>query len=232
MPEHMLGRRISPDERDRRYPMRLMFRREPPPARLFRNFFLPAELPMDQGATGTCVAHAWRGFLLGAPLTTETAPNPYDMYRQLILLDEWPDNDYESTSPDHALQSGSSVRAGVKYLQSQGYIQSYVWASSAEDCARWILGGYGTVVMGTNWYSGMETPDRYGRVRVEGDVLGGHAWLLFGYNRMTKLFRAMNSWGTGWGKRGRFQVGFEDLDRLIHEQGEACAAVEQEVQPV
>lgn len=201
--------------------------------RPYRYYKTGPSLPMNQGSTGTCVAHAWRGFLMAAPMMTRDAPDPYEMYRKIILLDEWTDNDHEATAQNiSALQSGTSVRAGVKLLQDSGHIESYVWAASAEDCARWIL-TRSTVVMGTDWTSGLDHPDpRTGRVQVTGPVLGGHAWLLTGYNRLTGLFRAMNSWGPTWGLKGQFYISYDDLDLLIRREGEACAAVEQRVQRV
>lgn len=231
MPAHKLGRRSAPDVRDRAYPMRSVM---PSFAlRPYRYYKTGSFLPMDQGATGTCVAHAWRGFLLAAPLMCPTPPDAFDLYRRIVLLDEWTDNDHEATSTNNsALQSGTSVRAGVKHLQELGFIESYVWAASAEECARWIL-TRSTIVMGTNWTSGMDHPDyRTGMAQVTGPSLGGHAWLLTGYNRLTKVFRAMNSWGTLWGREGRFYLSYNDLDKLIKEDGEACAAVEQRVTPL
>ena len=38
--------------------------------------------------------------------------------------------------------------------------------------------------------------------------------------------RAVNSWGEGWGQRGRFWLTFGDLDKLIKADGEACVAIE------
>jgi C1A family cysteine protease len=35
-----------------------------------------------------------------------------------------------------------------------------------------------------------------------GDVVGGHAVLLVGYDLNSRLWRVRNSWGTGWGEGG------------------------------
>jgi C1A family cysteine protease len=36
----------------------------------------------------------------------------------------------------------------------------------------------------------------------------------------------VNSWGTGWGLKGRAYLTFETLDRLIKMEGEAAVATE------
>ena len=228
MPENKFGRRQSFDPRDRRFMMREVVP-DLSSFRPWRYYDMPFPLPLDQGRTGTCVAHAWVGFLRGAPIETSNAPSPFTLYREFVLVDEWTDNDAEANAPmDSLLQSGTSVRAGAKVLQHRGHIAHYVWAASAQDCALFLLSGKGTVVMGTDWYEGMEIPDpSNGLVRLTGRILGGHSWLLIGYNRLTRRFRALNSWSRAWGINGRFSITHEDLDRLIGDAGEACSAVEQ-----
>lgn len=225
------GRIAAPDTRDRAYPMRAAMRAMP--LKRFRTYNIGRQLPLDQGDTGTCVAHAWTGFLLASPLQCRNAMTPFDLYRGLVLKDEFPENDIEASYPNDQLQYGSSVRGGAKYLVERGYVKSYVWAESADDMARWILGDRGTVVMGTNWYWDMSTPRPKDEVvELSGGIAGGHAWLVVGYNAITRLFRCLNSWGSAFGEGGRFTVRHDDMDRLIHEDGEACAAVEQLVTPV
>lgn len=40
-------------------------------------------------------------------------------------------------------------------------------------------------------------------------LLGGHAVLLVGYDKIKKVFIARNSWGTSWGDRGYFYMPFQ-----------------------
>ncbi len=76
----------------------------------------------------------------------------------------------------------------------------------------------------------MFTPDDRGLVVPTGGIAGGHAYLISGYNRLTKKYRCVNSWGEFWGQRGRFWIREEDMHRLLFElDGEACAAVEKPV---
>lgn len=44
---------------------------------------------------------------------------------------------------------------------------------------------------------------------------------LFGLDVKAKTVTAINSWGPGWGIKGRFTFSWADLDRLLQEEGEA-----------
>jgi C1A family cysteine protease len=37
-------------------------------------------------------------------------------------------------------------------------------------------------------------------------IVGGHAVVLVGYNDAVDRFRVRNSWGTGWGQQGYFEL--------------------------
>jgi hypothetical protein len=130
-------------------------------------------------------------------------------------VDEWEGSDYD----------GTSVRAGAKVMQARGYIGEYRWAHDLETTLE-ALTRVGPVVMGTNWYRSMFTPNSQGVVKAEGPIDGGHAWLLDGANRKQGMARGKNSWNRTWGKKGRFWIPFEVLEKLIIEDGEACLALE------
>jgi C1A family cysteine protease len=141
--------------------------------------------------------------------------DPGHVYREAQKVDEWPGEDY----------SGTSVRAGAKVLQALGFIASYHWAYDVETVVQAVL-ERGPVVVGTSWYRDMFLPDASGLVTPSGPLVGGHAYVLNGTNRKTGLFRAKNSWGRSWGKGGAFWLSYETLERLLHESGEACIALE------
>lgn len=244
--DHSFGRRIAPDPRDNNFPFRLTL--DP-----LREQFFPRGLPpgtrhyrqaavLDQGETATCVAYAWCGWAYGAPLMTKPAvlPTPYNLYREIVAIDEWDDNDHEATAPDHALQSGTSVRAGVKILRKRGHVASYLWTHDVEDIRAWHLAGLGGVVLGTLWTTGMDKPVD-GILRGSGRVLGGHAYKTAGWSdtlkvrystlRTVRAARVLNSWGRSWAQSGRAWLPEDDLQLLLDEDGECCAAVEQVLRP-
>ena len=120
-----------------------------------------------------------------------------------------------------------TIRAGAKYFRDKGCLRAFVWARNADEMAAWLLTGKGTIVVGTNWYFGMSNIGERAIAKPTGAVLGGHAYLVIGYNRVTMRFRCLNSWGREFGKNGRFWIEHEDMHRLIYkERGEACAATE------
>lgn len=213
MTDYGLGRLPAVDQRDRLHLMRAAIEPQPLPAyRYYRSGPI-----LDQGATSSCVGHAWRAWLTAAPLMTRSGPDPFTIYREAQKVDEWEGEQY----------NGTSVRAGAKVLASLGHISRYLWAFTAADIATWILSGQGSVVLGTDWTRSMFTPDTHGIIRPTDVVVGGHAYLCIGYSRRSGRFRIQNSWGSGWGERGRAWLLGEDLERLMRDGGEAATATEQ-----
>jgi hypothetical protein len=144
-------------------------------------------------------------------------PSGTDIWREAQRLDEWP-----GENPDE----GTSVRAGAKALAKVWLrLANYHFAFTLDEVVAFLL-TTGPVVMGTNWYTAMFSPNSSGLVKIGGVVEGGHAWLLTGVNKMTGKARAINSWGLNWGRKGWFWLKLDDLGRLLEEQGEAAAAVE------
>lgn len=223
-----MGRIQADDPRDASYPMRATLRtaavRPPQKSWAFRGS------PFDQGATGTCVAHACVHFLRCAPIqTAKLGYTPFDLYREFVLLDEWTANDTEATAPDSGLQYGSSVRAGVKALEARGHIAQYVWAQNLSTAVDFVT-EHGPIIMGTNWYDGMfnVTSDGYARIKPNDTIAGGHSYLIRAVDTRKARARVVNSWRT-WGTDSEAWISFADLERLIHEDGEACGPTEKKL---
>jgi hypothetical protein len=227
------GRRYSPDDRDRNFLMRRMLSDPRAVSLPTRKTWRINSTALDQGQTGTCVGQAWRNFLRCAPMQLEKGgPSPYSIYREAVKRDPWADNDDEASLPDRdpGMDSGTSVRAGAQALESMGHLRSYVWAFELQPAIEWVL-TTGPVVLGTNWYSSFR-PDEDGVVRITPTAtpIGGHAYLWRGADTKRALALCSNSWGEAWGKSGEFYLPFRDLERLIHENGEACSAIQRRLE--
>lgn len=197
-----------------------------------------AQASLDQGQTGTCCGHGARHWLQTAPIVEASAsgPNPFDLYRAAVLVDEFPENDGEATLPDAQLQSGTSVRAVMKVLKAQGYLKEYVRCYSATTM-QVAVRGVTPVLIGTNWSRSMFTPTAEGVIRYdEGQIVGGHCYLIHWFDTGRGLFLLQNSWGA-WGadhptqknlagRKGFAYLPGEDMERLIVQEGEAWTAVQ------
>lgn len=202
------GRASLPDPRDKRF--ELTARRNTKNARYWRDDYFRG----DQGATPHCVGYAWAHWLANAPIRGQYL-EPAGVYTCAQRFDEWRGESYE----------GTSVRAGCKVLRSLGFVERFEWATTVDQVATAVL-SRGPVVIGSSWFEGMNATDDSGFVRVAGELLGGHAWIITGVNVARQRFRLLNSWGDAWGERGRAWISAADLAKLLDADGEACSAVE------
>lgn len=216
-----LGRLYLPDPDDHAFLMRnTLVEADPVSLPLYR-YYLTGPV-LNQGNTPRCVEFSWNGWLLSSPLRNKSIDPVGTLYCEAQALDPW---DGDCSNPKY---DGSTVRAGAKALQARGLVDTYVWAFTTPDIANWLLSGKGPVVFGTRWFRSMQTPDAKGvlHVDVNSPLDGGHAYLCIGYNSKTRMFRFLNSWGTGWGQNGRFWMSADDVELLLQRQGEACTAIE------
>jgi hypothetical protein len=172
----------------------------------------------NQGNTPQCVGYAWSHWIEDGPVKHGGVPpivNPTTIYREAQKIDEWVGENYD----------GTSVRAAAKYLKNTNKIKAYLWTYDINVLITTVL-TKGPVVVGTNWYSSMSYPDKNGLIKTTGRIVGGHAYVINGVDTIKKQFRIKNSWGTSWGKNGHAFISFNDMNRLIKQNGEVCLAVE------
>lgn len=223
-----------PDARDLRFTMRAampVIKAVAPPTprkRAYRDGPL-----LDQGNYPHCVGYSARGFLDAAPLMTKGGETATAIYHGAQKLDEWAGENYD----------GTSVRGAMKYLSERGHIKSYVWGQSIDEAIAWMNGGYGTCIVGTNWYTEMSEVDGNGFMREPAGSfawpIGGHAWRVIWYDAKKKGVLMRNSWGTsfGWTTRvagqlsGYAYVRKEFLERLLREAGEIASPTEVKLTP-
>ena len=68
---------------------------------------------------------------------------------------------------------------------------------------------------------GMTDTDERGYIHATGDVVGGHCILCRGVNGREKYFLLRNSWGKNWGVNGDCKISFDDMKKLLADDGEA-----------
>lgn len=216
-----LGRKPSPpDPRDHRFLMREI---TPTPDVHARTWISPLPV-LDQDGTSQCVAYSGIKYLMTYPVRNRPKQTPAEIYGECLKVDEWPGEDWDG---------GTSVRALFKVLTRLGYVSEYRWAFDFETVVDHVL-TRGPVVMGTSWLRNMFMPHiRTGYLECAGRNDGGHAWLIIGANRKKKnpdgtvgAVRMINSWGDKWGQKGRAWITFQDLEKLIKDDGEACVSSE------
>jgi hypothetical protein len=187
---------------------------------------------LDQGSEGACVGFGWMAELLSKPVAPEKQPEPhlgnkiaFSYYKRAQKIDEWEGEDYE----------GTSVLAGAKIVKEEGFIDSYRWCFSIDDVRDAVI-SEGPVVIGIPWFSGMYETGPNGLVRLSGKNVGGHAITITGYDpamringRTYEVFRWRNSWGKSYGVAGSGYIKYNDLAKLLAQQGEACVPMGRKV---
>lgn len=232
---HGLGRIPQFDERSRAFNIRAVL--DIPYA---RSYTWSCDANLDQGPDGACVGFSWAHEATARPhVQPVAAPTARALYLAAQKIDEWPGENY----------SGTSILAGAKVAQTYGWLEEYRWAFNVPDALS-AVSRRGPAIIGINWYDGMSYPID-GRIKVYGDVVGGHAILVrsvrlvfqpgttteqkrspswYSYlDRKSSTVLLHNSWGPKWGGTdkgpGTAWLTVEDYDRLIHEQGECCIPV-------
>lgn len=209
-----LDRRIQFDERSRSFPVRATLTAEQ--IRKPRSYTWSCGIQLDQGTEGACVGFSIAHEIAARPVVVKSADDALarQIYYRARQIDEWPGENYE----------GTSILAGVKAAQEAGYFGEYRWCFSLSDLAL-AVGYKGPALLGLNWYAGQLNTDANGFIHPTGYLLGGHAILCRAVSVKGKFFTLRNSWGNSWGVNGDCRITFDELDRLLHEQGEACVPV-------
>jgi hypothetical protein len=226
MNANRLGRIATKDYRDHSYLASALMAPRPRGVRLKRHFVPPA---WDQGDTPQCVAYSSLLYLNAGPVRNKAEGDPqnaqdyYDIYQ---IIDGIP-----------IPHDGTTVRAAMATLKGRGFITEYRWAYDVGTVTDWIL-TRGPMVLGTDWLNSMFDTNPYQRARFinfdeSSGIAGGHAYLAFGVDLdrhcpdgSIGAVEIQNSWGVGWGTKGRAWLSLKALAALLAEDGEAACAAE------
>lgn len=191
---------------------------------------------LDQRNTQACVGFAWTAELTARPFADRKVDPKvarayaFDHYRRARELGGLPLD----------VDSGCFMSDGADVAVERGLIESWVWAETAEDVRNALAEG--PVVIALGWRQSMVYTKPTGLIPVRGRYpFGGHAVTVTGYDparvlggRAERVFRLRNSFGRAFGRhpRGRSDRGtgsgwirYDDLDRLLAEEGFASAVV-------
>ncbi len=207
-----LDRVVEFDERSRKFPVTAVIEATKPRSFTWR----PGPVVLDQGREGACVGFSIAQDLAARPVVVPgvTAQNAQRIYHRAQQIDEWPGEAYE----------GTSVLAGMKAAVEAGYFSGYRWAFGEQQLAL-AVGYKGPAVIGVPWYSGMFNTDMAGVLHVKGDLVGGHAILVYGIDLKRGFYKLRNSWGADWGIDGNCLLSRVDMAKLLGAQGEAVIPV-------
>jgi fibronectin type 3 domain-containing protein len=122
---------------------------------------------------------------------------------------------------DPYIQPGQSARReAARYRINEWQILPEI---SADIFRLWLAKGHGimaTFLIYENFdgYKGgvYRQQGRRGTLR-DGVRQEYHGCLIIGYDDRERTFKAVNSWGTGWGEGGFFRFSYDDLPRLVAE---------------
>jgi hypothetical protein len=212
-PPFKLGRLVQFDNRSLGYPIRPLLPELAP-----RSYSWRCDERLDQGNIGSCVGMGFSYDLAARPVEVPgvTEATALQIYHLAQTLDPWSGEAYE----------GTSVLAGAKATKQlfPRAFDSYRWAFGLNDVIL-TLGYRSPVILGIPWLSNMFNPDSNGIIKATGSQAGGHCILADAVDVTTRYVRMLNSWGRGWGKNGRCWISFDDLDKLLHMEGEALVTV-------
>lgn len=217
--DQRLTRLINFDEKSRNHPVR-----EAITSTKQRSYTWRCDSHLDQGPDGACVGFSMAHELIARPSVIKDLGVKFakeNIYWEAQKIDPWDGGSFPGASPFY---EGTSVLAGIKVLQKLKYIDSYKWAFGLDDLVL-AVGHVGPAVIGINWYSGMFEPHSCGHIHVSGDPVGGHALLVKGVSIKNKTFTLHNSWGSSWGNGGDAIISWSEIEKLLHENGEAVIPI-------
>lgn len=185
---------------------------------------------LDQGSVGSCTGNAATGNLGSGSFwnslnvqhsLSETDVNADEqfalsVYEAATQLDPWPG----TYPPDDTGSDGLSV---AKVLQQRGFLSGYLHATSLDAFLTALA--VQPVIVGTEWRNDMFNPAPDGRIRITGDVAGGHEYVFTELDVENQRVWMDNSWTTQWGIQGRGYYSWDDIGMLLTADGDCTVFV-------
>lgn len=174
-------------------------------------------LYFNQGIDPACTAYGSATFLAAATVHPLAA-----FWKGLDIMKWYHDNQAEDRAHGRRYSEGASVTAAMEVGKRRGYWSKYEWAQSFGDMVTWIH-GTAPMIVGTNWYDSQWDRDAEGicRITKTARLAGGHLYTLGADDPKRALVTYRSTWGDG-----DYRIPYEDMERLIAEDGEAVFPTE------
>jgi hypothetical protein len=212
-----LGRHIEHDPRSKDHPFELVAE-----ATMLKVEHRRHGSPFNQGRIGSCTGNAAAGAINTEPNYHKHSPrllvetDAVRCYERATVLDGFPG----AYPPD---DTGSSGLAAAKAAKEFGWLGSYKWAFGIDQALQALQAA--PVITGVDWYEGFDRPDSNGKVKIAGQIRGGHEFEVFYFDPATGLVGAWNSWGLSWGIGGRFFFTRDTWAKLLERRGDVTVLV-------
>lgn len=211
VPGRPLGRHVAHDDRSRDYPA------DRASEIVTKIHQLPAALPLDQGELGSCTGNAMAG-LLGCHGYVISEDLAIALYSEGTHLDRFR-GFYPPTD------TGSAGLYVAKAARKRGFCTGYKHAFGLRHALEALV--LAPVIIGINWYDSFDDPNGTAHIDLLPDSRprGGHEVLVYGVDADTEEILICNSWGPGYGDRGRVRMPWTVFDRLLRERGDVTTVV-------
>jgi C1A family cysteine protease len=195
----------------------------------------------NQEQCGSCWAFAAAAGLESYTLMTQNIPNTnLDLAEQILISCQNPNGcsgGWPSQASAYIKSTGLPLEACFGYMAHDAQDGAYsVYCSDA--CANWQNSTYkildygsvsfsvsaikdalvnsGPLVTTFNVYSDFYSYNGGIYAYTTGTYEGGHAVLIVGYDDVNQYFIVKNSWGSGWGESGYFNIAYSQLSSPIY----------------
>jgi hypothetical protein len=227
LPFHqLLGRNVNHDPRSLAYPV------APAATELAAVRHAAHIAVLDQGELGSCCGNAGVSAIYHEPYVegtvipwvayAATESGAVALYSRATQLD-----DYAGSYPP--TDTGSDGLSVAKALKAAGIISGYQHAFTLQSALLQLMAT--PLITGISWYNSMfdAGPDGVLTVDLGSGLAGSHELCVDEYRpavgNLPALVGGPNSWGPGWGDRGRWYLTVDDWGTLLEQDGDVTAFV-------
>jgi hypothetical protein len=220
-----LGRIVDHKPENINYPARGVLFAEDAPLRT--KVWWTVRPAWDQELTSSCVVQTGGRMALTSPWRLQQPRKEIDilmnqhllrgdLYREMQELDSIPGTNYD----------GGTFDGIAKALRARGLIDEWRWCFGLQDVLQ-ALSHVGPVALGMWWNRSQDTPGPNGRITYDPSSgrRGGHEIMADRINVKRRTVGGPNSWGSSWGRKGWWEMDWDNLEAALEDDGDAAIFV-------